>query len=115
MVALLAWSVDPAERIGRIPCCFALAQAHFKVLAARRAAHEPDLKDLLLGLCNPRHVAAYGRELPPHPEGPLGTFAVMLPKETATIYMDAFRGCSSLAEITLPPALTSIGGYASMV
>ena len=33
-------------------------------------------EDLLLGLCKPRHRAACHFELPPNPEGPLGTFAV---------------------------------------
>ena len=56
-------------------CCDALAAG------ALLTAHEPDLKDLLLDLSKPWHVAAHKGELPQHPEGPLETtFPVTVPK-----------------------------------
>ena len=99
--------VQPRAQPGRPPSAAALWR-----VVALLAAHETDLSDLLLGLCKPRHVAAHKRELPQHREVPLGTFAVTVPKATANIAKEAFKGCSSLTEITLPPNLTNNGGIA---
>ena len=77
---------------------------------AKVAAHEPDLKDILLGLCKPRYVAAHKRELPPHPEGPLRTFTV--PMGTTEIARDAYQGCTPFVESTLPPTIAQIGTWA---
>ena len=120
---------DPHDhRLVRVPA----AAATLRQLVALLGAHEPDLTDLLLGLCKPWHVAAHKRELPPHPAGPLGTYAVTIPAGTTKIaresflYLtslteialpptpteirgESFMGCTSLAEITLPPILTEIG------
>jgi len=49
------------------------AAAALRQLVALLGAHELDLKDVVLGLCHRRHGASHTRELPPHPEGPLGT------------------------------------------
>ena len=83
--------------------------ATLQQLVALLTAHEPDLTDRLLELCKRRHSAAHKRQLPPHPEGPLRTFAVTVPKGTTQIAKGAFWRCPSLTEITLPPALTKIG------
>ena len=48
-------------------------------------------------------------ELPPHPEGPLGTFVVTVPMGTIAIEAHAFFDCSSLTEITLPATFVEIG------
>ena len=102
----------PAAAGGQLQPPAPASAATLRQLVALLAAHEPDLKDLLLGLCKPRYVAAHKRELPPHPEGPMGTFAVTVPEGTKVIEPHAFEGCASLAEITLPPALAAIGGRA---
>ena len=86
--------------------------ATLRLLVALIAAHEPDLGDLLLDLCQRRHVAASKDELPRHPEGPFGTFVVTIPTGTIVMKARAFMGCSSLTEITLPPTLTKIGSQA---
>ena len=118
--------VDPASE-GRVGVRAPASAATLQRLVTLIAEHEPDLRDLLLGLCQRRmdevwHVAASKDELPPHPEGPkkdrLGrlTFAVTVPKggffRTTTMKRQAFAGCSSLAEIALPPNLTEIGEFA---
>ena len=86
--------------------------ATLRLLVALIAAHEPDLGDLLLDLCQRRHVAASKDELPRHPEGPFGTFVVTIPTGTIAMKARAFMGCSSLTEITLPPTLAEIGSQA---
>ena len=88
--------------------------AALQQLVALLAAHEPDLTDHLLELCKPRHCAAHKRELPPHPEGKMGTFAVKVPEGTKVIVFQAFLYCTSLTEITLPAALTEIRAQAFM-
>ena len=100
---------QPPPGRGASGCCDALAAG------ALLTAHEPDLKDLLLDLSKPWHVAAHKGELPQHPEGPLETtFPVTVPKGTPKIAKEAFYRCSSLTEITLPPTLTEIGEYTLM-
>ena len=86
--------------------------ATLRLLVALIAAHEPDLGDLLLDLCQRRHVAASKDELPRHPEGPFGTFVVTIPTGTIAMEAQAFSGCTSLTAITLPPTLAEIGSKA---
>ena len=86
--------------------------AALQQLVALLAAHEPDLKDLLLGLCQRRHVAAHKDALGPHPEGPMATFTVTVPEGTAEIDMRGFGNCEGLSQVTLPPSLTAIGDSA---
>ena len=95
----------PAQQVRWAPA----SAATLRQLVALLAAHEPDLRDLLLGLCKRRHFAAHRRDLPPHPEGPQGTFAVIVPMVTTAIAKDAFYNCTFLSEIALPPNLTKIG------
>ena len=38
--------------------------------------------------------------------------SVVIPEGVTSIGADAFRGCSSLSEITIPEEVTSIGNYA---
>ena len=53
---------------------------------------EPDLRDLVYNLVYmPQYVARCAADLPPNPAGALGTFAVTVPTETATVAGDAFR------------------------
>ena len=87
-----------------------VSAAALQQLLAQLTAHEPDLTDHLLDLCEPRHTAAHRRELPPHPEGPMGTFTVTVPRGTTEIGWQAFWGCTSLTGITLPPTLAAIRG-----
>ena len=52
--------VAPAEPQGQLQP--PVAAATLRWLVTLLAAHEPDLKDVLLGLCKPRYVAAHKRE-----------------------------------------------------
>ena len=89
-----------------------VSAAALQQLVALVTAYEPDLNDLLLGLCKPWHTAAHKRDLPPHPAGPLGTFAVTVPEGSTEVGRWAFHGCSSLTKITLPPTLTGVRAQA---
>ena len=64
--------VDPASE-GRVGVRASASAATLQRLVTLIAEHEPDLRDLLLGLCQRRmdevwHVAASKDELPPHPD-----------------------------------------------
>ena len=78
------------------------------------AAHEPDLASLVKSLVNlvPQYLASHQRDLPYHPEGPLGTFAVTIDPGVTEIEQGAFAHCRGLERITLPPGLTTIGSGA---
>lgn len=78
------------------------------------AAHEPDIASLVKSLANlvPRYLASHQRDLPRHPDGPLGTFAVTVNRGATEIEQGAFAHCGGLERITLPPGLTTIGSGA---
>ena len=74
-------------------------------------AHEPDIASLVKSLANmvPQYRASCRRDLPDHPEGPLGMFAVTVDRGAIEIEPGAFAHCGGLERITLPPGLTAIG------
>ena len=70
---------------------------------------ESDLRDDVHALvCMRRHLAKCAADLPADPAGVLGTFAVTVPMGTITVAGDAFRDCTGLSQVTLPPTVTAI-------
>ena len=98
-----------------------------RLLCAEFQLRFNDLPDQVFELVRPRRLAGCAGDLPLHPAGSLGMFAVTIPREaTVTEYVedpwsavhstrnrtkiakDAFTACDGLAQVTLPPTVTEI-------
>ena len=104
----LGVSAETAMPVVGLPS-FPPSAAALQQLVRALDRRESDLRDDVHALvCMRRHLAKCAADLPADPAGVLGTFAVTVPTGTITVAGDAFRDCTGLSQVTLPPTVTAI-------